>query len=99
MVTAKTKKTFYVIAYDITNDKRRAKVMKALCAIGARANYSVFEAMLTKSQLSKLIKEISVLIDISEDSVVYYSICRKCYSNIIYQMRKRPKPDDSIVVV
>jgi CRISPR-associated protein Cas2 len=99
MVTAKTKKSFYVIAYDVSDDKRRTKVMKALSAVGVRTNYSVFEAMLTKSQLSKLIKDISALIDISEDSVVYYTICRDCYSKIIYQMKGRPKPDDSIVVV
>lgn len=41
------RKTFYVIAYDITDDRRRAKVVKRLEKCGVRSNYSVLLIALT----------------------------------------------------
>ncbi len=43
-------KHFYVVAYDIADDRRRSKVVKVLEAIGHRVNFSVFECMLTDIQ-------------------------------------------------
>lgn len=48
-------KETYLIAYDISDDKKRAKVMSALLAYGNRVQYSVFEVVLTDSQLKHLI--------------------------------------------
>ena len=36
-------KTFWVIAYDITNDLRRSRIVKIIEKSGIRVNYSVFE--------------------------------------------------------
>ena len=57
-----TKKHFYVIAYDIADDRRRQKIVKVLEAIGARINWSVFECMLTPLQIEKVKVELNSLI-------------------------------------
>lgn len=47
-------RTFYLISYDIPNDKRRTKIMHLLEGYGERVQYSVFEVWLTESELEKL---------------------------------------------
>ena len=37
------RKHFYVVTYDISDDKRRNQVVKLLESLGTRMNYSVFE--------------------------------------------------------
>ena len=41
---------FILVSYDIPNDKRRLKVMKAVQDYGTRVQYSVFECELTAPQ-------------------------------------------------
>lgn len=77
-------KTFGVIAYDITDDLRRSRIVKIIEKSGVRVNYSVFECMLTESQLEKLQERISKLIDYKEDKIIFYPLCINCYSKIIY---------------
>ena len=47
----KARKRFVVIAYDITKTKTRNSVVKKVLRYGGRINLSVFECMLTDSQL------------------------------------------------
>ncbi|NUM46876.1 MAG: CRISPR-associated endonuclease Cas2, partial [Anaerolineales bacterium] len=47
-------KQFLVISYDITDNKNRLKVMKALEDYGKRVQYSVFECILTRRQVEQL---------------------------------------------
>src|SRR6266511_1773180 len=44
----------YVISYDISVDRRRARVAKLLEGFGQRVQYSVFECDLTESQYAVL---------------------------------------------
>ena len=39
---------YVVVSYDITNDRRRLKVMKTLEGFGERVQYSVFECRLKR---------------------------------------------------
>lgn len=82
-------KRMVVVAYDISNDRRRAKAVKILERVGVRVNFSVFECMLTERQYKSLRDELLQVISLKEDTVVYYPICLNCYSQIVYQPRKR----------
>lgn len=82
-------KRLIVIAYDISNDRRRSHVVKLLEKVGTRINFSVFECILTERQYDTLRKEILECISTKEDTVVYYPICLNCYAQIIYQPEKR----------
>ena len=82
-------KRMVVVAYDISNDRRRAKAVKILERVGVRVNFSVFECMLTERQYESLRDELLQVISLKEDTVVYYPICLNCYSQIVYQPHKR----------
>lgn len=43
----RAKKNFIVVAYDVSDDRRRSHVVKLLEKVGIRVNYSVFECMLS----------------------------------------------------
>ena len=73
-----SERSFYIIVYDVVNDKRRLKVAKELEAVGERVQYSVFEVFLTSSELKKLKKRLKKRVDIKEDSVRIYFLCNQC---------------------
>lgn len=94
----RSKKTFYVVAYDVTDDRRRTKVVKVLETCGVRSNYSVFECMLTDTQFLRLRNALSRIICPKEqDRIVYYPICVNCYTKIIYDLPHRDKPQIACV--
>jgi len=70
----------YVVAYDITNDKRRKKLSDLLETYGVRVNYSVFEIELNETKKEKLLYEIELkkLINPKYDSLRFYHICQNC---------------------
>ena len=60
-----------LIMYDISCDKKRAKVEKILSSYGVRVNYSVFEMVISKPNLSKIVKELTDITS-KEDSIRIY---------------------------
>lgn len=74
-----------VVAYDISDDRRRNHVVKILEKAGVRINYSVFECMLTDAQYEKLRNDILCELNLKKDTVAYYPICVDCYTKIVYQ--------------
>ena len=73
---------FYVISYDIPDDRRRGQLAKVLKGFGTRVQYSVFEAHLTRTQYEALKRAAASVIDTSEDSVRYYALCGACTGRI-----------------
>ena len=69
---------FYVISYDIPDDRRRNQLAKVLKGFGTRVQYSVFEAHLNGRQFDELKQTVDRLINSSEDSVRYYALCSAC---------------------
>lgn len=70
------KKHFYLISYDISNDKNRLKVMKALEDYGTRVQYSVFECWLRPKELERLKNRLLPLVNKKDwDSIRFYSLC------------------------
>lgn len=70
---------FYLICFDITEDRIRYRVVKELLNNGRRVQKSVFEcAHLTEERFLKLKYRIEELIDHGEDTVRYYRLCKGC---------------------
>jgi CRISPR-associated protein Cas2 len=67
-------KQFLVISYDISDDKRRLKVMKTLQDYGARVQYSVFECRLLPNQVEKLKRSLRPFVREANDSIRFYYI-------------------------
>jgi len=93
------KKHFYVIAYDIADDKRRNKVVKVLEKVGNRVNFSVFECLLTDIQYNKVYAQLEKLAVKREDYINIYHLCTECFARTVYIPTQRPKIAPKIVVV
>jgi len=72
------KRSQYVIAYDIPDDKRRNKIARTLEGHGERVQYSVFECQLKGKQFTALWKELGELVQPAEDSLRAYRLCPIC---------------------
>lgn len=60
----------YLVAYDISDDRRRAGAAKCLQAYGDRVQYSVFVVDIRPARLVRLRAKLERLIDIGADSVL-----------------------------
>ena len=69
---------FYMLAYDMTDDKRRAKIARLMESFGERVQSSVFEAYLTRPELDKLLKKARKVLDEDNDSLRIYYLCQAC---------------------
>jgi len=67
---------FWIVSYDIPNDKRRRKVAKILEGYGRRAQYSVFECEINSEQGEKLERALQRVIDAEEDDIRFYPMNR-----------------------
>ena len=63
---------FVVVSYDIPDDKRRTKMMKALKNFGAHVQYSVFECELKEPDYKRMRERLKKLIAPKTDSVRFY---------------------------
>ncbi len=88
-MVARIKKKFVVVAYDIQDDDKRNSISKQLEVFGRRVNYSVFECMLTETQLKTLKQKIDKKINPVADRVMYYSLCLDCFNKIEKQPENR----------
>lgn len=69
---------FIVVAYDISDHRRRAKLHRALKHFGMAVQESVFECHLSLPQLWQLKAVVAGVIDPHVDQVRYYFLCRDC---------------------
>ncbi len=70
---------FYLVCFDITDDRTRSRVAKALKGCGYRVQKSVFESPdLTEKGFLKLKDRLDGLIDKTTDSIRYYRQCQGC---------------------
>jgi len=87
-------KQFIVVAYDIADDRRRQKIAKVLVRYGLRCNESVFECLLTEAMIQKMKKQLYILANENEDSILYYYLCKPCVmkrENIGYRPKQLPE--------
>jgi len=72
-----------VVAYDITDDRRRTRLHKKLKSFGTPVQYSVFECILSPKNLEKMKRVVKREIKEDEDSVRYYFLCEACRRRIL----------------
>ena len=92
-------KHFYVLTYDISDTKRRDKVVKMMESIGTRMNFSVFECMLTEIQYQNMVKRLDKIVSLREDRINIYPLCMECYARIQYIPTIKQKLPSKITVI
>jgi len=91
---------FFVVSYDIVDDKRRAKVAEVLKDYGMRVQYSVFECEFNEKMLRKMVKELLKYVKMKEDSIRVYRLCKGCQDNIkIYGVGASYRDDEGFIVI
>lgn len=80
---SKPKQSCWIVTYDVVNDKRRNKVAALMEDYGIRIQYSVFECILTHTELKCLRDKLTPLYDATEDSIRFYPLCSDCATNVI----------------
>ena len=90
---------FYLIVYDITDDRRRTKVAKYLESLGERVQYSVFEIFLTQKEFECLMNRMRKLIEQGEDSLRIYNLCEKCRKAIAIIGKGKVSEAPGVVIV
>lgn len=69
---------FYIVSYDIPDNRIRTKVAKTMLDFGTRVQYSVFECIIQDEKLlEKMISKLSKMVS-DKDSVRIYALCAKC---------------------
>lgn len=71
-----------MIAYDISDDRRRARVSAILQAYGDRVQRSVFICTLEAGLLSEVRSRVSEIINPNTDSVYVFRQCSACWEAI-----------------
>ncbi len=90
---------FYIVSYDIPDDKRRIKLAKILKDYGDRVQESVFECILDKNLLDKMTKKIDKVINQKEDSVRIYTLCANCEKNIRIMGIGKVTRDEEVYII
>ncbi len=90
--------TCYVIAYDISNDRRRTKVHKILSGFGQWTQFSLFECHLSARQHVLLRDRLDQVLKPDEDSVRFYVLCRDCLKRTETIGGKKPKEEAVFVL-
>ena len=78
---SQSRRTRFVIAYDIANDARRTKLANFLLDYGARVQKSVFEADLDEKEAQEILKRAANYME-DGDSFRLYPLCRACVAHI-----------------
>lgn len=90
--------TFYVVAYDIPDDKRRTRVHKTLKGFGQWTEFSLFECFLTKKELLQLRAKLDKHLNAETDRVRIYTVCDGCLGKIETLGIPQPKEQTSYVI-
>lgn len=91
--------TFYVVSYDISDDRTRRKVAKTMENYGRRVQFSVFECRLSTPRFREMYGKLITLCMKPGDSIRMYTICEDCISRIHMIGVKEPAQEEDTVII
>jgi CRISPR-associated protein Cas2 len=90
---------FVVVSYDVVDDRKRAKIAKAMKSYGERVQKSVFECRVDDQQFIKMKKALEGIMDMNEDSVRFYFLCKGCVERIEISGWGTVTEDENLIIV
>lgn len=72
----------WVVAYDIPDDPRRVAVARILEGSGLRVQYSVFECLLSLTEIHALRRRLLEATEVDLDRLRFYPLCGPCSARI-----------------
>ncbi len=89
---------FYIVSYDIPDDRKRNRVAKTMLNFGTRVQYSVFECIMDNKLLEKMTAKLSKIIS-DKDSVRIYALCAKCKEVVKVMGRGEVTKDEDVHIL
>jgi CRISPR-associated protein Cas2 len=89
---------FYLVSYDIPDDKKRTRMAKTLRDFGERVQLSVFECILDDILFKRMISRVSKIIS-EDDSVRVYGLCAKCQEAVKVFGRGMVTKDENVFIL
>lgn len=71
-----------IVAYDVTDPRRLARVAKHCEEYGERVQYSIFDCRLRAADFEEFWRDLLALIEPAEDRLVAYRVCAACADHI-----------------
>lgn len=90
---------FYVVAYDLPNNKRRSKIFKLLKGYGVHTQYSLFECSLDEKEYDELLQRLEKIIDKKEDDIKIYQICGSCIEKVVCIGRAVLNTEKDVIII
>ena len=90
---------FYLVCYDIVDDRRRNKVAHLLEGYGLRVQKSVFESVLTPDQYQMLQKKLSRYLDSNEDQIRFYPMSPRYRQMVLILGVQPPRQVDDVAFI
>jgi CRISPR-associated protein Cas2 len=93
------KKQFLLVAYDISNDRRRTRLHDVLESYGTPVQYSVFECLLDREELARMKRAVARVIRPTIDQVRYYYLCQSCLARTEVTAGKEVLQEPEVLIV
>lgn len=90
---------FFLVVYDISNDRRRTKLHTRLLDFGNPVQYSVFECLLSKDDVGTMKSAVKRIAKGKSDHVRFYEICGACQKKIEIIGRSEVSKVAKVIVV
>jgi len=90
---------FVVVSYDVVDDRKRTKIAKAMKSFGERVQKSVFECRIDDQQFIRMKKTLEGIMDMNEDSIRYYFLCKGCIERIEISGWGTVVEDENLIIV
>lgn len=71
-----------IVAYDIADPRRLAKIARIMKDYGSRVQKSIFEVSARGGVFNELQRRVEEIIVPEEDGVKYFSVCEKCSGTV-----------------
>jgi CRISPR-associated protein Cas2 len=92
-------KQFVVVAYDVSDDRRRDRLHHLLEGYGSPVQYSVFECLLDRREMEKVRRAVRRAIRRDVDQVRYYLLCGACARRTEVEGRGQPRAEEPEAIV
>lgn len=90
---------FYVVAYDLPDNKRRSRVFKIMKGYGIHTQYSLFECELSDRELEIMTRKLQKVIDKSEDDIKIYPLCKSCVEKVECHGKAVLNTEEEVIVI
>ena len=71
-----------IVAYDIADPRRLAKIAKLMLDYGQRVQKSIFEVSVTPPVFHQMKTRVEDIIEYEEDGVKYFPLCEQCSGTV-----------------